>query len=87
MPSSFFSSSQLKRLYITKKLSTYSIANKYHCDPKTVFYWLQKYQIPTRQRRFVIIDKDVLTKMYKSGLTLKNIGLRHNITASAVYRK
>jgi hypothetical protein len=87
MPSSFFTQHQLSNWYTSKQLSTYDIANKCECDPKTVFYWLQKYQIPTRQRKTVSINKKQLKHLYVSGLSLKTIGRRYHITASAVHRK
>ena len=87
MPSSFFTQNQLSYWYLSKHLSTYDIANKYDCNPKTVFYWLHKYHIPTRQRKTVLIDKEQLKHLYISGLSLKTIGHHYHITASAVYRK
>lgn len=87
MSSSFFNKQKLIQMYQKEGLSTYKIARQIGCDPKTIFYWLHRYQIPTRKRKMVIINKELLTKMYKSGLTLRSIGHRHNITASAVYRK
>lgn len=87
MPSSFFSSSKLDYWYTTKKMSTYTIAYKYNCDPKTVFYWLMKYKISTRPKKVIPIDRKSLKEIYKSGHSLKNIGRQYGITASAVYRK
>lgn len=87
MSSSFFTRRQLSHWYTSKHLSTYDIANKYECNPKTVFYWLQQYHIPTRQRKTVPINKKQLKRLYVSGLSLKTIGRRYHINASAVYRK
>lgn len=87
MSSSFFTSPQLENLYIEKKLSTYDIAKDLGCDPKTVYYWLKKFNILTRQKKTIYINKNDLIKLYESGLSLKEIGNRIGCTASAVLRK
>lgn len=87
MSSSFFTQHQLSHLYISKQLSTYAISKKCGCNPKTVFYWLHKYNIATRQRKTVPINKKQLKRLYISGLSLKTIGRQYHINASAVYRK
>lgn len=87
MPSSFFTSAQLRKLYAYNHLSTYDIAEKLNCDPKTVYYWLKKYNIPTRPRKIIPVNKDELAQLYKSGLSLKEIGKYLNCTAPAVLRK
>lgn len=87
MSSSFFTAAQLRKLYIHNHLSTYDIAEKLNCDPKTVYYWLKKYNIPTRPRKIISVNKDELTQLYKSGLSLKEIGKYLDCTASAVLRK
>jgi hypothetical protein len=47
----------LEELYLSRGLSSYSIADEMGCSPRLVRYWLQKYGIPTRsfgnQRRMV----------------------------------
>ena len=87
MPSSFFTKQLLHQLYFREKKSTYDIAAEYECDPKTVYYWLLKYGIPTRPRKVVTIPKNDLKKYYDKGLSLKTIGVNFGINASAVYRK
>ena len=87
MPSSFFTSIQLERLYIQNHLSTYDIAKKIGCDPKTVYYWLKNYNIPPRPRKTIPISKNVLVGLYKSGFSLKDIGKRFDCTPAAVLRK
>lgn len=87
MPSSFFTSSQLKNWYIDQHLSTYDIAEKLGCDPKTVFYWLRKYNIHTRPKKVVPITKEELARLYNLKLSLKEIGKRIDCSPSAVLRK
>ncbi len=87
MPSSFFTSTQLERWYIQNHLSTYDIAKKTGCDPKTVYYWLKNYHIPTRPRKTISISENALAKLYKSGLSLQEIGKRLGCTPAAVLRK
>lgn len=38
----------LRKYYLTEKLSTLAIALKLNCDPKTVAYWLHKFGVPIR---------------------------------------
>lgn len=87
MSSSFFTPTLLKYWYIKNHLSTYEIAKKSGCDPKTVYYWLKNYNIPTRPRKIITTDKTTLLKLYNSGLSLKEIGKRINCTPAAVLRK
>ncbi|MFZ5845365.1 MAG: hypothetical protein ACOY0S_02745, partial [Patescibacteria group bacterium] len=87
MPSSFFTKAELMRLYRVRRLSTYDIATRKNCDPKTVYYWLQAYHISTRPRKIVPIQKKTLISLYRKGLSLKTIGKRFHITAGAVFKK
>lgn len=85
--SSFFTSSELRDLYLNQHLSTYDIAEKFGCDPKTVYYWLKKFNIPTRPRKVILINKEKLEKLYESGFSLKEIGNQLGCNASAVLKK
>lgn len=82
-----FPKDKLERLYLTEKLSTYSIAAKWHCDPKTIYVYLLRYGIPTRPRKVVDIDPKTLSDLYKSGKSMKEIGGLYGICAAAVHRK
>ncbi len=87
MSSTFFSKFKLRHWYLDKQQSSYRIAEICGCDPKTVYYWLKKYNIPTRPKKTASVSKTELNKLYNAGLSLKTIGLRLGITPSAIYRK
>ncbi len=87
MPSSYFTKKTLTSLYSTQKLSSYKIAKHFDCDPKTVFYWLKQFNIPTRPRKIVHINKKQLSSLYASHLSMATIGNKFFINASAVLRK
>lgn len=40
----------LTELYVGNKLTINKIARKFHCDSKTIIYWLEKFNIPRRSR-------------------------------------
>src|SRR3989338_7391076 len=79
---------ELKNLYIKDMLSTYRIATKYTCDPKTIYRYLKLYKIPTRPRKHVRITKRNLELLYiKRRLSLAAIGTLYNCCAVAVLNK
>lgn len=82
-----FPKDELVRLYVTEKLSTYSIAAKLHCDPKTIYVYLLRYGIPTRPRKVVHIDTKTLSDLYKAGKSMATIGKLYGICPAAVHRK
>lgn len=82
-----FSKNELERLYLIDLLSTYSIARKLNCDPKTVYRYLKKHDIPTRPRKVVPIDVQRLEELYSSGQSMATLGKEHGICAAAVHRK
>ena len=82
-----FPKDELEKLYLIDKLSTYRIAKKWKCDPKTVWVYLQRYKIPTRPRKVVKIDSDNLKSLYMSGQSMATIGKSYGICAAAVHRK
>lgn len=82
-----FSKHVLERLYLVERLSTYSIATQLECDPKTIYLYLRKYNIPTRPRKTVKIEEKHLARLYESGQSMSEIGKRYGICAAAVYRK
>lgn len=87
MPSSFFSRDQLQLWYTFYGLSIYGISKRTGCDPKTVHYWLKKFNITTRPRKKVFTDKKTLTKLYSSKLSLKDIGEVLGCSSAAVLKK
>jgi transposase-like protein len=87
MPSSFFTKSQLQDLYSSKRLSTCAIAKICGCNPKTVYYWLNRYSIPTRPRKVIPVSRKQLQCLYESGLSMAQIGRSIGCTAAAVLRK
>lgn len=82
-----FQKNQLIDLYWKRKLSTYSISDKVGCDPKTVYRYLKLYNIPTRPRKRVSIPKTELLRLYRKGVSMRGIGNRYGICATAVHRK
>lgn len=82
-----FPKDKLERLYLTEKLSTYSIAAKWHCDPKTIYVYLLRYGIPTRPRKVVNIDPKTLSDLYQSGKSMATIGRLYGICPAAIHRK
>ena len=87
MPSSFFTRDQLYDWYRTKQLSTYSIAEICGCDPKTVYFWLKKFNISTRPKKLVPVTRERLQYLYESGLSMNQIGKSLGCTAAAVFQK
>lgn len=82
-----FPKDELARLYLTDKLSTYSIAEKWNCDPKTIYLYLRRYNIPTRPRKIVKINDNRLSELYSSGKSMAAIGRLYGICPAAVHRK
>ena len=54
----------LIKKYIKNNLSIQKIAEIYNCNPKTIYYWLKKFDIPTRGR---YNHKGRNNPMWKSG--------------------
>lgn len=78
----------LERLYWHDQLSTYKTGEILHYDPKTIWYYLKKYGIPTRPRKVVLITKNELQNLYlQQRLPLRQIGTIYSITPAAVLRK
>lgn len=82
-----FPKAELERLYTTEGLSTYSIATKWNCDPKTIYTSLLRYNIPTRPRKVVRIKANILSDLYSSGKSMADIGKLYDICPAAVHRK
>lgn len=87
MPSSYFTKKILVSLYSDQHLSTQKIAKQCNCDSKTVYYWLNQFNIKTRHRKRVYIRAQLLHRLYSSKLSMAAIGLKFNLSASAVFRK
>lgn len=87
MPSPYFNKKTLKHLYINRHLSTYSIADRFGCDPKTVYRWLKIYKVPARPRKLIPISKAELMYYYKKGLSLGAIGDKYNCCATTILKK
>lgn len=79
---------ELHNLYINKQLSTYEIADLLNCDPKTVYYWLKKYNIKTRSVKKEPIQKKILIDLYENQkMSLKEIGLKYHMTPSGIFKR
>ena len=73
--------------YISQKLSAYKIAYKYNCDPKTIYYWLKTYKVPTRARKIIPISKFRLIQLYKTGMSLKAIANTYQCNTTSIFNK
>lgn len=79
---------KLHKLYIEQKLSTYKIAKKLSCDPKTVYYWLNKHKIKTRSVAKSPISQNVLSNLYTDKhMSLKQIGKIYQMTPSGILKR
>lgn len=81
------SKAELSDLYEKRDLSTYKIAKIIKRNPKTIHYWLKKYDISTRPRKVIPISKDDLVRLYETKLSLKEIGKIYGCEATAIYSK
>lgn len=81
------SKTELEDLYVTKELSTKEVSKIYNCNTGTVWYWLNKYGIPTRSSkvastvgayrsgRKLPIPVDEIIRLYtEEKVSLKRIG-------------
>ncbi|OHA63722.1 MAG: hypothetical protein A2843_02760 [Candidatus Wildermuthbacteria bacterium RIFCSPHIGHO2_01_FULL_48_27b] len=76
---------ELRDLYVAAKLSTYQIAERYDCDPKTVYQYLKSYHIPTRARKRVYITEKKLRFLYtKQRFTLATISKLYSCCPVAI---
>lgn len=87
MPSSFFTKSQLKNWYLKEKLSTYQISEICGCDPKTVYWWLKLFQIPTRPRKVIHTSKEIIEALYNQDYSMADIGKKLGCCPAAVLKK
>ncbi len=79
---------KLRALYQDKKLSTYKIATKYGCDPKTVYRYLKLNNITTRPRRRIILTRQTLDHLYtEQRQPLSAIAQRYGYSASGILKK
>ena len=78
---------ELKQLYVGKKLSIRNVARRLKTTEITVTKRMKDYGITPRPLKRVFIDRKVFLNLYKSGYSLKKIGLIYNITPSALLRK
>lgn len=79
---------ELEKLYISKRLSTYKIADEFGYNPKTVYNWLKKYHIPTRSIRKPEINKKLLQNLYLAEkMSLKKIGKTYGMTPSGILKR
>lgn len=79
---------KLLKLYVEQKLSTYKIAKKVSCDPKTVYYWLNKHKIKTRPVAKSPISQNVLSNLYTDKhMSLKQIGKIYQMTPSGILKR
>ena len=79
---------ELERYYATDKLSTYKIAKRYNCNPKTVYKYLKHYGIPTRPRKTVPLSRSMLFSLYiKKKYSIAKIAELYNCQPSAIFRK
>lgn len=84
----FTSSSYLKDIYLNRKLSTYKTGALLHCDPKTVFYWLRKHNIPTRPIYKGEITANILFNLYiNKKLSLKKIGKMYKMSSAGILKR
>lgn len=78
----------LEKLYRDDGLSTYKIATKYKCDPKTVYRYLKLYGISTRPRKRILLSRTTLRRLYtKERKSLKDIADRHEYSPAGILKK
>ena len=87
MPSSFFTKLQLNNWYLKEGLSTYQISEICGCNPKTAYYWLKLFQIPTRPRKIIQSSKKLIQSLYDQGNSMASIGKKLGCTSAAILRK
>lgn len=79
---------ELEDLYIGKGLSTYSIADIYKCDPKTVYRYLKVYGIQPRAKKRISLTKEEIERLYileKKALNV--IAKEYGYSASGILKK
>lgn len=75
-------------MYLVQNLSTYKIAKKIGCDPKTVYYWLQKHKIKTRPINKGPISQQMLSNLYvDKKMSLKQIGNLYHMSPSGILKR
>jgi hypothetical protein len=80
--------STLTRLYIDEGLSTYKIAERYKCDPKTVYFHLKRNRIETRKKKEINLSKTELKDLYLNKReSLARIGMRYGFSAAGILKK
>ncbi|MBI5457050.1 hypothetical protein HY969_04915 [Candidatus Kaiserbacteria bacterium] len=78
----------LRALYRGRKLSTYKIAARYGCDPKTVYRYLKLNSIATRPRKRISLNKKVLSTLYlNKKLSLSEIARQNGYSAPGILKK
>ena len=81
-------SQTLAELYTVQRLSTYQIAERYNCDPKTVYFHLKKSGIETRKKKKINIADTHLRSLYlKKRESLARIGRRYGFSAAGILKK
>lgn len=78
----------LKRLYQDERLSTYSIAARYACDPKTIYRHLVLNGIRPRPRKRIALTKSILVQLYlNQKKSLKGIAKAYGYSPAGILKK
>lgn len=79
---------KLADLYIKKKLSTYAIAERYKCDPKTIYFHLKRNGIVVRKKRIIHIPQSELRRLYLvERKSLSEIGRAYGFSPAGILKK
>lgn len=82
------SKSKLRQLYERDGLSTYAIADRYECDPKTIYRHLLLNNIQLRPRKRITLSKEQLAHLYvQSRKSLKEVADAYGYSPAGIMKK
>jgi len=74
------------KLYKNKTLSTHSICKQYHISPTSLYSILKSNNIELRGNRLLKSQENQIIRLYKQGLSAKNISIELNISKSSILK-